>query len=489
MAKHKDKEQQEEAKRELTRKEERLRQRDRERHKRLYTFVGIALGVALLMVVVGIVYQLAVAPNRTAVRVGDVTVNATEFWKRARFERFNLLNQLARYQELSSQLGGQSVFDAQIGQLQATLASNFSVGAQAMDGVVEDLIVAQEAARRGITVTDEEVENALREEIANSQGLVTVAQATATAEANAGATATAALWTPTPTLAPTVAPAAAVTTTAAITDATGITDTVVVTDTTPTTDTVVEAAPVAPPTPAPLPTPVIITETLYTEGLTNITENLTQAAGMTLDDYRAVIRARLLRQKLSEIVSSDLVTPTEEQVNARHILLRVIEPAPTPTPLPEGAEPEPTATPLPEGFPTPAPTPEPRDDAATLALANELRARILAGEDFAALAAEYSDDFGSAQNGGDLGWFGRGMMVAPFEEAAFSLAVGEVSEPVQTDFGYHLIEVVERDDARPKDETTIASEQANAFENWLQGLIAAAQIERGNINDLLPTDF
>jgi parvulin-like peptidyl-prolyl isomerase len=490
MAKHKDKEQQEEVKRDLTRKEQLLRQRDRERHKRLYTFVGIALGVALLMVVVGIVYQLAVAPNRTAVRVGDVTVNATEFWKRARFERFNLLNQLARYQELSTQLGGQSVFDAQIGQLQATLSSNFSVGAQAMDGVVEDLIVAQEAARRGVTVTDEEVENALREEIANSQGLVTVAQATATAEANAGATATAALWTPTPTLAPTVAPAAAVTTTEEITDTASTTATVAVTDTATTTDTVASLpTPVTPPTPAPLPTPVIITETLYTEGLTNITNNLTQAAGMTLDDYRAVIRARLLREKLSEIVSSDLVTATEEQVNARHILLRVIEPAPTPTPLPEGAEPEPTATPLPEGFPTPAPTPEPRDDAATLALANELRARIQAGEDFAALAAEYSDDFGSAQTGGDLGWFGRGMMVAPFEEAAFSLPVGEVSEPVQTDFGYHLIQVVERDDARLKDETTIASEQASAFENWLQGLIAAAQVERGNINDLLPTDF
>lgn len=51
------------------------------------------------------------------------------------------------------------------------------------------------------------------------------------------------------------------------------------------------------------------------------------------------------------------------------------------------------------------------------------------------------------------------MMVAPFEEAAFSLDVGKVSEPVQTDFGYHLIQVVERDDARVKDETTIASEQ------------------------------
>ena len=485
MAKHKEKEQQEEVQRDLTRKEQLLRQRDRERHKRLYTFVGIALGVALLLVAVGVVYQLAVVPNRTAVKVGDTTINATEFWKRVRFERFNLLNQLARYQEFSAQLGGQSVFDAQIAQIQATLASDFAIGAQAMDGLVEDLVVAQEAARRGVTVSDAEIEEALREEIANSQGLVTVAQATATAEANAGATATAALWTPTPTIEPT----AVVTATTVLTGTDALTDTAGVTETAAAPVEPAPAEPTPPPTAAPLPTPVIISDTLYTEGLNNVTNNLTQAAGMTLEDYRAVVRARLLREKLSEIVSTDLVTPTEEQVQARHILVRVIEPAPEPTPLPEGAEPPPTATPLPEGFPTPAPTPEPRDDTAALALANELRARILAGEDFAALAAEYSDDVGSGLQGGDLGWFSRGMMVAPFEETAFSLPVGEVSEPVKTDFGYHLIEVTARDEARPKDEGTLASERAQAFQNWVQQLITSAQIERGNVNDLLPTDF
>ena len=151
MAKHKDKEQQEEAKRELTRKEERLRHRDRERHKRLYNLVGVALGLALWLVVVGIVYQLAVVPNRSAVKVGETTVSATDFWKRVRLERFNLLNQLARYQELETQMGGQGVVNTQIAQLQATLASNFSIGAQAMDGDVEDLIVAQEPERHGIT--------------------------------------------------------------------------------------------------------------------------------------------------------------------------------------------------------------------------------------------------------------------------------------------------------------------------------------------------
>lgn len=73
-----------------------------------------------------------------------------------------------------------------------------------------------------------------------------------------------------------------------------------------------------------------------------------------------------------------------------------------------------------------------------------LRQEIEAGEDFAELAAVVSDDEGSAARGGDLGFFGRGQMVTPFEEAAFALAPGELSEPVQTRYGWHLIKVEER---------------------------------------------
>jgi peptidyl-prolyl cis-trans isomerase D len=73
----------------------------------------------------------------------------------------------------------------------------------------------------------------------------------------------------------------------------------------------------------------------------------------------------------------------------------------------------------------------------------EIKKEIEEGADFAELAQEYSDDQGSAQQGGDLGWFGKGKMVEAFEKAAFALKPGEMSEPVKTEFGWHLIKVFE----------------------------------------------
>jgi parvulin-like peptidyl-prolyl isomerase len=77
-------------------------------------------------------------------------------------------------------------------------------------------------------------------------------------------------------------------------------------------------------------------------------------------------------------------------------------------------------------------------------VAESLRDRARAGEDFATLAGQYSQDPGSAVQGGDLGFFGRGMMVPPFEEAAFALETGEVSDVVLSDFGFHIIRLEER---------------------------------------------
>ena len=76
----------------------------------------------------------------------------------------------------------------------------------------------------------------------------------------------------------------------------------------------------------------------------------------------------------------------------------------------------------------------------------DIRARAAAGEDFPGLASTFSQDQGSAQRGGDLGFFGRGAMVGEFEDAAFALQPGEVSPVVETEFGFHVIKVEERRD-------------------------------------------
>ena len=72
-----------------------------------------------------------------------------------------------------------------------------------------------------------------------------------------------------------------------------------------------------------------------------------------------------------------------------------------------------------------------------------------AGADFAALAKQYSEDDSNNSNGGDLDYFGRGRMVAEFEQAAFAMKAGEISDPVKTAFGFHIIKVVDN-----KPETT-----------------------------------
>lgn len=111
----------------------------------------------------------------------------------------------------------------------------------------------------------------------------------------------------------------------------------------------------------------------------------------------------------------------------------------------------------------------------------DIRAEIEGGRAFEDAAAEYSRD-GSAQNGGDLGYFRTGMMVAPFEEAAFALEVGDISEPVQSQFGWHLIKLEDRRVSAPPtlDQVRPQVAQQVLYENFAEivgGLKDEAQIE------------
>ena len=131
-----------------------------------------------------------------------------------------------------------------------------------------------------------------------------------------------------------------------------------------------------------------------------------------------------------------------EQVHARHILIRF-----------QGSQ-----LPIKPGQ-------KDLSDAEALAKVQALKQRIQGGEDFAKVASQESDDTGSGANGGDLGTFRHGQMVPSFEQAAFALKPGELSEPVKTQYGYHLIKVESRDnrsfqEVRPDLERQLAPVQA-----------------------------
>jgi peptidyl-prolyl cis-trans isomerase C len=133
----------------------------------------------------------------------------------------------------------------------------------------------------------------------------------------------------------------------------------------------------------------------------------------------------------------------------------------------------------------------PKDaDAATKATARakaeSLLKQVKAGKDFAALAKENSQDPGSAAQGGDLGFFAKGQMVGPFNDVAFALKPGTVSDIVETDFGYHIIKVAEKKPGRtvPLDEAKQQIEQHLQDQNrqkqteaFVNGLKAKSKVE------------
>ena len=181
---------------------------------------------------------------------------------------------------------------------------------------------------------------------------------------------------------------------------------------------------------------------------------------MTEADLRAEARQRLCVDKLltTEVEPKATVTETDiadfykknpqffmqpEAMRASHILLK-------------------------------ADTPEAK--AAAKTKAEDLLRQIKGGADFAALAKQHSND-GSAPNGGDLGFFPRGQMVKPFEEAAFALKAGEISPIVETEFGYHIIKGAEHRDARTVPLAEVSDRIAQALRQQKQQQLAQEYVQ------------
>jgi peptidyl-prolyl cis-trans isomerase C len=195
------------------------------------------------------------------------------------------------------------------------------------------------------------------------------------------------------------------------------------------------------------------------------------ASGLTPMKLKENIRKGMLRQQIidQEILQKISVSPEESQaffqehkdeyvqeetVHARHILFRVAEDA------------------------------SPEDDQKAKTRANAVLAKAKKGEDFATLAQEYSEG-PTKDKGGDLGYFGRGKMLKPFEDAAFQLKVGEVSDLVRTRFGYHIIKVEDRkaakrlsyDEAKDQVKQRVTEERATAlYRDYIAALRGKATV-------------
>ena len=158
--------------------------------------------------------------------------------------------------------------------------------------------------------------------------------------------------------------------------------------------------------------------------------------GETYESARREVRAGLIGMAMTDRITAG-VPQTAEHVHARHILVD---------------------------------TPE---------KAQNILAQLRSGADFVALAQAYSLDASTKDTGGDLGFFPRGILLAPeVEEAAFALQPGQFSDVITSSLGYHIVQVIERDPARQVSPENLRLLQDRAVQEWVEGLWAAAQIER-----------
>ncbi len=165
-------------------------------------------------------------------------------------------------------------------------------------------------------------------------------------------------------------------------------------------------------------------------------EAMLEEWGQTREEAREELRVELIGGEMARRIT-DAVPETAEHVRARHILVDTMEKA------------------------------------------NHILAQLQASADFAALARAHSLDVSTRDNGGDLGFFPRGVLVAPeVERAAFDLQPGQFSGVVTSVLGYHIVQVVERDPARPLSEENRNILKERALAEWVEQLWLEADIQR-----------
>lgn len=283
------------------------------------------------------------------------------------------------------------------------------------DGMINDLLLAQHAEEMGISVSDQEVQEQIELSFGYDAGEPEPTATPLPTSTPAGPTRTPTL---TPTYVYTLTPVPTATLDPNVTPSPTATASPTPSPTPDGPTPTLEPTQTLPPTLTPEP----VTEESFTEDFNGFVSDMSAATGLAESRIRELwneqTRLTLLREKVFEAL--DIQVPeTRIRVHAAHLLVST-------------------------------------EDEALAALE-----RINNGEDFAVVAAELSRD-SNAYVGGDLGWFAEGEMVAPFEEAALALEPGEVSGPVQTEFGWHLIKVYDKVE-EPLTPTQILQAQQNEF--------------------------
>ena len=381
-------------------------ERERRQVALVTTISIIAIAIAVILVGYGILDTTYLKLNKTVAEVDGEKISLGYWQERVQMYRLNLLNTLQQYQYYQQTFGMDTSQQQQ--EITTQLQSGQYVGEQVLNQLIDETLIRQEAQRRGITVTDAEVEEKIQgayEFFPNGTPSPTVTPTefstpTMSAEQKAlfkpTSTPTEVLVTSTPTQTSTPLPPATATAT---------------TIATPT---------FLPQLPTATATPYTLEgfEDRYKETLDNY-----KNFKVSEEAFRSVYVNQIYREKLLAEITKD--TPhTEEQVWARHILIK---------------------------------------DAQLAAAEYE---KLKSGANFGEAAGQYSEDTGSAVKGGDLGWFGKGVMATEFEQAAFSQPIGEIGKPVETQFGYHIIQVIAREEL-PVSASRYEQLQQEAFDKWL----------------------
>lgn len=414
------------------------RQQREAKQTRLLIIGTIIVGVVILgLVIYGTIMQFIVRPNITVAQVGNTEINVRDFETRVKYTRVQMLNQAYQYFTYYQQFGqfGQSFLQT-AQQIVTEMLNPTTLGRDVLDGMVDNIIIREEAEARGITASEEEIDEAIQAAFGFFPNGTPTPTTTATIQS-------------TPTFSETML--SLVTLTSTPTETGTPTETPEVTptasDQTPSDDNESQETPESQPeettevdatqqaeTPTPELSPTItLTPTITSTPTPYTTEEFAKNLkdfedvygdyNFDLNDLRKIFEAQILREKLLEKVTEDLV-PVEEEVWARHILVETEEEA------------------------------------------LEILREIEDGEDFALLAAKHSTDESNRDSGGDLGWFDREMMVDEFSDVAFDLEVGEISDPVETEFGYHIIQVLGKRESQVLPNEFQADKQ-DAFETWL----------------------